>query len=301
MTKRRMHPMCVTCLIKKQQEAISGLADVQRQLEYMQFVARTVSDNCLTDSPSLILYKIMREAQRYFPGADTDLFAAEKQRFNGMLLPRQEDIYKRITESPEPLLTALLVSMTGNYIDSGTVSDINEQTLNSIMFDFDRLGCDISAYRKVKKRISEAHRLTVLHDNCGEVVLDKLLIRLLKRDYPDKEIIAVVRGGPVINDVTLTEARQVGLEEYSLVVESGAAIAGTELEYLSPQASDAVLGADFIISKGQGNFETLCGCGLPIVYLFLCKCPLQCYRFGCKPLTGVMKLEDGVSLFDTIE
>lgn len=108
----------------------------------------------------------------------------------------------------------------------------------------------------------------MLHDNCGEVVLDKLLLRCIKEMWPDKELISVVRGGPVLNDVTVTEARQVGLDEYARVVSSGKAIAGTETEYLSPEAREAVFGADLIIAKGQGNFETMCGCGLPVVYLF---------------------------------
>lgn len=31
--------------------------------------------------------------------------------------------------------------------------------------------------------------------------------------------------------------------------------------------------ADVILSKGQGNVETLYGCGYPIFYAFLVKCP----------------------------
>lgn len=297
--KRRMHPMCVTCLVKKQQEAITPLGDAGTRLAYLKEVMEITAENCLTDSPSLILYKIQQQGSKYFP--DIDYFEAEKQRFNAMLLPRQAEIYKHITASEDPLLTALLLSMTGNYIDNGTVENINEETLNSIMFNFDRLGCDCSAYGEVKRRLDNCNHLVVLHDNCGEVVLDKLLIRLLGTLYPNMHITSVVRGGYVLNDATMKDAEQIGLAEVSHVISSGYSIAGTELAYLSCEAQQAVQSADFIISKGQGNFETLCGCGLPIVYLFLCKCELQCYHFGCEPLRGVMKLEDGVSFFDQID
>ena len=44
---------------------------------------------------------------------------------------------------------------------------------------------------------------------------------------------------------------------------------------------------DVIISKGQGNFETLNGCGLNIYYLFLCKCEWFVKRFGMERFKGV--------------
>ena len=297
--KRRMHPMCVTCLIKKQQEAVKHfLPEAQKQLEYMKMVCKVMTDTVMTDSPSLILYKMQQKAAEFVE--PFDLFKKEKEEFNSYVLPEQEEIYSRILKSEDPLLTALLVSMTGNYIDSGTVANINKDTLYDIMFDFEKLNCDICAYEQIKRNIEQSNKIVILHDNCGEVVLDKLLIRYIKSVYPEKEVVSIVRGGNVLNDVTTVEAQQVELGEYSTVVSSGVAIAGTELDWVSHEALDHIKSADFIISKGQGNFETLCGCGLPIVYLFLCKCPLQCYRFNCKPLTGVMKLEDGVSFFDNI-
>ena len=71
--KRRMHPMCVTCQIKKQQEAVKHfIPDTQDQLEYMRMVCDTVAENLMTDSPSLILYKIQKNAERFAP--PTDLF-----------------------------------------------------------------------------------------------------------------------------------------------------------------------------------------------------------------------------------
>ena len=42
-----------------------------------------------------------------------------------------------------------------------------------------------------------------------------------------------------------------------------------------------------IVSKGQGNFETLHGCGLNVYYLFLCKCQWFTQRFGLEQFRGV--------------
>ena len=42
------------------------------------------------------------------------------------------------------------------------------------------------------------------------------------------------------------------------------------------------------ISKGQANYEGLCGCGLNVYYLFMCKCRLFTQRFGVPLYTGVL-------------
>ncbi|NLF28259.1 MAG: hypothetical protein GX592_10205, partial [Clostridiales bacterium] len=45
-------------------------------------------------------------------------------------------------------------------------------------------------------------------------------------------------------------------------------------------------GADVVIAKGQGNFETLSGTGLNTYYLFLCKCRLYTPLFGMEHMRG---------------
>jgi uncharacterized protein with ATP-grasp and redox domains len=68
---------------------------------------------------------------------------------------------------------------------------------------------------------------------------------------------------------------------------NGTEIAGTCLEQIDLKAKNCIEAADVIISKGQGNFETLSGCGLNIYYLFLCKCEWFVKRFGMEQLKGV--------------
>ena len=58
-----------------------------------------------------------------------------------------------------------------------------------------------------------------------------------------------------------------------------------------PEAMDEIEDADLLISKGQGNFEGLSGCGLNIYYFFLCKCEMFMRRFGVEQFTGIMTKE----------
>jgi uncharacterized protein with ATP-grasp and redox domains len=72
-------------------------------------------------------------------------------------------------------------------------------------------------------------------------------------------------------------------------------VAGTELSLLGPEARSALEAADVILSKGQGNAETLLGCGYNIYYAFLIKCGRFIDRYRKPKLTPMLVRErDGV-------
>ena len=95
-----------------------------------------------------------------------------------------------------------------------------------------------------------------------------------------------VRGGPAQNDATREDAAAVGIP--FPVIDNGNNIPGTELSALSPEAKAALDSADLIIAKGQGNAETLLGCGYNIFYAFLIKCPRFIDRFHKPKLTPML-------------
>jgi len=114
---------------------------------------------------------------------------------------------------------------------------------------------------------------TILYlcDNAGEIVFDRLLIEELKADYP-VEITAAVRGEPVLNDAVIEDAKQSGLDRVCRVISNGANAPGTLLEDCSDEFLRIYRDADLVISKGQGNFESLWGERKRIFFLFKIKC-----------------------------
>ena len=78
----------------------------------------------------------------------------------------------------------------------------------------------------------------------------------MKKENPGLQITALVRGENVLNDVSAEDARAVGLDRMAKIVGNGSNIGGTQMAYLGDEAREAMLDADLIISKGQGNFET---------------------------------------------
>ena len=113
-----------------------------------------------------------------------------------------------------------------------------------------------------------------------------LLMEEMKRENPALTITALVRGENVLNDVTAEDARAVGLDRVAKIVGNGSNIGGTQLELLGDEAREAMQTADVVVSKGQGNFETLTGAGLNIYYLFLAKCPHYTKWFGMEHMAG---------------
>ena len=82
--------------------------------------------------------------------------------------------------------------------------------------------------------------------------------------------------------MTMQDAVETGLTQMVNVLENGSDVAGTQLNCVNEETLAVINDADIIISKGQGNFETLNGCGLNIYYLFLCKCDCRNKDSRCK-------------------
>ena len=135
--------------------------------------------------------------------------------------------------------------------------------------------------------MKKARTFVYITDNCGEIVLDKLVIKVLKSYYPDLDITVIVRGFPVVNDATMKDALETGLADVVTVIGNGSDAPGTWLPGISKEARKCIEEADVVIAKGQGNFESLHECGLNIYYLFLCKCDWFQQRFHARPLQGM--------------
>jgi uncharacterized protein with ATP-grasp and redox domains len=116
--------------------------------------------------------------------------------------------------------------------------------------------------------VSQAQNILYLADNAGEIVFDRLLIEQLS----PKQITLVVRGEPIINDATLTDAQAAGLDEIVNIIDNGSDAPGTILKDCSQNLKRHFAAADLILAKGQGNFETLSDEPKNIFFLFKVKC-----------------------------
>ncbi len=294
-----LHPACVSCLIKKQIDRYPASAPREQVLTYMRRLGQMMAALPDRTGGPAIMEAITDIRREVFGEAAREVeqdYKALKSHFNTLMMntAAAESLPHRIEVSTDPLRTALGYAMTGNFIDFGAMDSVDEAKLRTLLEESPhRVSPDLPAYNHLTADLAADRRLVLLTDNCGEIVMDKLLAETIHRLYPSLHITVLVRGGEVLNDATMEDAAQIGFDrmEGVTVMGNGDRLAGTDLTRVSPEARAAILGADLIIAKGQGNFETLQGCGLNIYYAFLCKCQFFADRFGVPIYTGMLVRE----------
>lgn len=289
----RWNSECAKCLTRKYLDAYPADAPEEKRLAYLNRLYTILASAGPKEGAPVQSARIIRLQQEIF-GQTTD-YTKIKRTFNSLMLENEERIYQDIVSAEDPLLRAAQYVMTGNYIDFGVLIDVTAEKLMELLSAAPEQKIDAGVFACLREELSRAGRLTYLTDNCGEVVLDKLFLKTIRTQYPKLQVTVIVRGKPALNDATLEDAEQIGLPGIAPVIGNGTDIPGTFLPAISAEAADTIRSADLVISKGQGNFETLRGCGLNIYYLFLCKCRLFTERFHVKQYEGILTQEQASS------
>ena len=276
---------CMQCLVKRQAENIRKYPDEEKKAEYLGKVLGVIANNAAEEPAPVLLSHIGRLQEEYFGKPFS--FDELKQGYNAMLLEKEAEIRQKISQAADPLALALRYSQIGNYIDFGALGSVDDVKLAEFLEQAETLPLSEETYMKFTENLKTAKKLVFLTDNCGEIVLDKLLLETIAKVAPHVERTIIVRGEPVLNDATMEDALQVGIGTCGKVIPNGTNIAGTYIPWLSAEAKQAMDEADMLVAKGQGNFESLHGCGLNIYYLFLCKCQWFMERFGLPRYSGV--------------
>ncbi len=276
---------CISCLVNRQYKLLLPFEDEVKKAEYMKEVLNILHDMKDGETSPVAVERMDNRFTEYF-GVNRS-FEDVKARYNELLLSKEDEIASSVDSSPDRIAAALKLARIGNYIDFGALASVEEEKLSELIRKAPEDAVDEDAYRAFRSDLSRAERLVYIPDNCGEIVFDKIFIRVLREEYPSLDVTALVRGRPVLNDVTEKDAAAVGIDALCRVVGNGSGIAGTYLPSVSEEARALLEGADVIIAKGQGNFETMLGCGLNVYYVFLCKCEWFERRFGMKHLEGI--------------
>ncbi len=259
-----------------------------------------------------IFYKLLDEMKNYQNGnpppeiageffkkikdltGNEDPYFAIKRTGDDFLLNHQNLFYKKIADSDDPLMSAMKFAIAGNIIDYGVNPNlVVEDEVKKIFEEANRkINHEVFDYKKLKEELFNAKSLLFIADNCGEIVLDKLFLKEIKREYPNIKITIAVRSETILNDVTMKEAKYCGLDEIGDLIESGSIYPGTLLQKTNENFKEIFDNADIVLSKGQGNFETMNDNKTREIYfLFLIKCKIVVFEIK-------QKLGKNSNLFD---
>ena len=280
---------CIRCHLNRSLDVVRELGDGETHTAFTKellklYLSAPESANAPWLGPAT------SELMHRFYGVEIDRFRREKEESNRFILERMDEIRERIRSQTDPVLAGLKFAILGNYLDFAALRDeVSFEKLDEMLAGALEMELDGETYRRFRRELAEKERLLYLTDNAGEIGFDRLFAEELQRAYPHLQITFCVRGGIAQNDATRSDAAEVGIS--FPVIDNGTCIAGTQLEQLGEEARAAMNGADVILSKGQGNVETLLGCGYNIYYAFLIKCPRFEQRFGKKKLTPMFVKE----------
>ncbi len=274
---------CIPCFVRQALDASRRVSDNPVLHEQMlREVLYWISEMDLSLSPPALAQRIHRRLREI--SGTSDPYRQEKERHNQLALQLLPGLRKQVDESDDPLITAVRLAIAGNIIDLGAKSGLDEADVrHSLQHAAEvKLAGDIE---KFKTALAKANAILYLADNAGEIVIDTLLIEQIG---PERVTVAV-RGMPVINDATRTDAETAGLDQITTVIENGSDAPGTLIENCSDAFQRSFYDADVVISKGQGNFETLCGHPQNIFFLFKAKCPVVASAAGVPLGTHVLR------------
>ena len=273
-----MNSTCKDCMLNKHLDNYPEGAPEELVREYRETLVRLTDQTGAVPTGPEVFYEVKALRKRLFGEGEMD-YAQIKRHFNALMLEIEPELESRVKAAEDPLKSAVQYAMMGNFIDFAALDKVEESKLMELI---DRAP-DIT---------------TLITDNCGEIVMDKILLRQLLSMNPDLLITVIVRGGPVANDATLEDAEQVGLTKLGHCIGNGTATDGTVLRTVSREARETIAHADVVIAKGQANYETLYGCGYNIFFIFMCKCMLFMDRFKVPQFTGILAYEDPEILFN---
>lgn len=279
--------VCAFCIIDKQKKVLESHKNSPYCKAYLDDVLKLMGNDPFSHNSVWLTREIERIYDRYFD--DKIDYVPIKQKYNQIMLLKAPEFQKRIAESEDPLKTAILYCCMANYIDFGAMDSVSDDMLNELLnrkaeISEEELSC-------FKEDLQKAKTLVYVTDNCGEIVLDKLLIREIKERFPEIRVTVLVRGELVGNDATLEDAVEVGMTDVAECIGNGSNLYGTDFSEISSEAISLLESADMIISKGQANFETIHGNNVDPYYLFLCKCGMFTNKFNL-PLYSPVLIKD---------
>lgn len=268
----KLHIECIPCLLD-QCIKVSKLLKLNTETanKMMKDVLIDLGTKDFKNSPPFLSKSLWKVMSKY--AGTYDIYKDIKEYYNKELIQMENEIKTIIKNSSNKLYTALKVAISGNIIDFGAKVEFNKNDILKKVREINKHELTIDNSTLLFDKLKDSNTLLYLGDNCGEIVFDKIFIEELKKNYPNLKIYFAIRGNPVLNDITIIDAEMVGMNEIVEVISNGDSAPGTIINDCSDEFRKIFFDSSVIISKGQGNYETLFETEKEnIFFLFMTKC-----------------------------
>lgn len=289
---------CIPCFFRQAIEAADmiGVGDKQKK-EIINHVAQAIPGFSLNSTPpemARIIHKIVRTVT-----GNEDPYLHVKQKSHEQAMSKYDVFVSKIKKSRNKLLTATELAIAGNVIDFGVGNSLDvqaeiEKIVHQKVRERKHEDERYFQYNLFIKKLAASQNIVYLGDNVGETVFDSMLLEQIKTHCSGKQLWYAVRGFPVLNDALEIDAYNAGIDKYARIINNGYDAPGTILKKSSIAFRKIFKAADLIISKGQGNFESLSNQKTPtIFFLFMVKCPVIAQHLTCDVGNIILKCNTG--------
>ena len=274
----KIQEKCIPCIVNQAIKVADmvGLEDKEQLLRKV-FTYLSQVDFKASSTPELIgeIFALLKKEI-----GNEDPYKETRLQYNKMFLEQIPELEQEINGAENPFLEAIKYAIIGNVID---FNPIHNRLLSDIEACFLRLKeeqLEINHSNILMQEIRSADTILYLGDNCGEICLDKILIKKIRELNPSCHVFFGTRGEAVVNDSVEEDAYLVGIDDYATVISNGDSSLGTVLYRTSKRFQEIYQNADIVIAKGQANYECLSNENTNIYFLLMTKCSVIANDIG---------------------
>lgn len=264
-----LHDKCLPCVVN-QAIKVANISNVNNKEALFREVFSYLSKISFDQTTPELIGEIFDLIKKYTNNPDP--YKDTRAYYNALFLELLPDFEYKVNQSDHSFRMAVKYAIVGNIIDFSPIHNTLLEDIYDYFDKMDELEFAIDDSQSLINDILAAKSLLYLGDNCGEICLDKLLLKKIKELNPSIHLLFGVRGKPVVNDSIAEDAYAVGIDEYAEIIDNGDGSLGTVLHRTSQKFKELYENADVVISKGQANYECLSEEKKNIYFLLMTKC-----------------------------
>lgn len=277
----RMHDKCLPCLVN-QVIKVANITGVETKEELLREVFTYLSRIDFEITTPEIIGEVFDMIKRHTNNPDP--YKETRNYYNSLFMKLIPEFEEKMEQDDNSFLLAMRYAIVGNIIDFNPIHNTLLEDIYGCFERMEQLELAIDDSQAMMEDILSAKTLLYLGDNCGEICMDKILIRKIKEQNPDIRLLFGVRGNPVVNDSIAEDAYTVGIDEYATIIDNGDGSLGTVLNRTSPEFQEVYKNADVVIAKGQANYECLSEENKNTYFLLMTKCDVIADDIGVKEM-----------------
>lgn len=266
----RIQEKCIPCIVN-QTIKVANMVGLQEKGDLLRSVFTYLSkvDLKCSSTPELTgeIFSLLKKET-----GNNDPYKETRARYNKMFLDRIPKLEQEINESDNPFLESIKYAIIGNIIDFNPIHDLTISDVEAYFAKLKKEQLELDDSTLLIQEVHNTNTLLYLGDNCGEICLDKILIKKIKEINPSCHVFFATRGTAVVNDSVEKDAYTVGIDSYATIISNGDHSLGTVLHRTSKDFQAIYEKADIVIAKGQANYECLSDEEKNIFFLLMTKC-----------------------------